>query len=212
MQIPSGSVPLDPESRVWIEGHERREPSTPERSNASTISCSELPTARSAATPLPRDRRRRADDSCRQAADDAVVAVTRARRLPRRQPIHDLGVRVRNLRGLDEVQDTAGVEAVSRPPTTTTWDRLAIGVQPLHRRTSSRLRALRALRRAVSEEPTPRQREVFIAVALKDVQMDVVAEQLHLIRGAVYKVLHDARKKPGPRLEREGHPEREERT
>jgi RNA polymerase sigma-70 factor (ECF subfamily) len=62
----------------------------------------------------------------------------------------------------------------------------------------------------VSEELTPRQREVFVAVALNDVQMDVVAEQLQSTRGAVYKVLHDARRKLRLRLEREGHLEREE--
>ena len=69
---------------------------------------------------------------------------------------------------------------------------------------------LRALRRAVTEELTPRQREVFIAVALNDVQIDVVAGQLQSTRGAVYKVLHDARRKLRLRLEREGHLEQEE--
>ena len=56
---------------------------------------------------------------------------------------------------------------------------------------------LRALRRAVAEELTPRQREVFVA-ALNDVQIDVVAGQLHPSRGAVYKVLHDAREAAAP--------------
>jgi RNA polymerase sigma-70 factor, ECF subfamily len=51
---------------------------------------------------------------------------------------------------------------------------------------------------------------VFIAVALNDVQIDVVAGQLQSTRGAVYKVLHDARRKLRRCLEREGHLEREE--
>ena len=91
-----------------------------------------------------------------------------------------------------------------------TWDRLAERRERLPRRTWSPMELLRALRRAVAEELTPRQREVFVAVALNDVQIDVVAEQLQSTRGAVYKVLHDARRKLRLRLEREGHLEREE--
>ena len=49
------------------------------------------------------------------------------------------------------------MEAVSRPPTTTTRGIGWPSAQPLHRRTSSRPSS-RALRRAVSEELTPRQR------------------------------------------------------
>jgi RNA polymerase sigma-70 factor (ECF subfamily) len=61
------------------------------------------------------------------------------------------------------------------------------------------------------EELSPRQREVFIAVALNDIEIDVVAGQLGSTRGAVYKVLHDARRKLRRRLEREGHIEQEAR-
>jgi RNA polymerase sigma-70 factor (ECF subfamily) len=63
----------------------------------------------------------------------------------------------------------------------------------------------------MADELTRRQRQVFVAVALNDVQIDVVAEQLDSTRGAVYKVLHDARMKLRQRLEREGHLEREAR-
>ena len=85
-----------------------------------------------------------------------------------------------------------------------TWDRLAGGGSAAQARVESR-ELLRALRRAVAEELTPRQREVFVAVALNDVQIDVVAGQLASNRGAIYKVLHDARRKLRLRLEREGH-------
>jgi RNA polymerase sigma-70 factor (ECF subfamily) len=57
----------------------------------------------------------------------------------------------------------------------------------------------------VIEELTPRQREVFVAVALNDVPIDVLAGRLESNRGAIYKVLHDARRKLRLRLEREGH-------
>jgi RNA polymerase sigma-70 factor (ECF subfamily) len=42
---------------------------------------------------------------------------------------------------------------------------------------------------------SPRQRHVLIAVALNDVPIDVLAERLGTTRGALYKTLHDARRK-----------------
>ena len=90
-----------------------------------------------------------------------------------------------------------------------TWDRLAEGASGAQARLES-VELLRAMRQAVAEELTARQREVFVAVALNDVQIDVLAEQLQSTRGAIYKVLHDARRKLRLRLEREGHLERAE--
>ncbi len=54
---------------------------------------------------------------------------------------------------------------------------------------------LEALRRAVAEALTPHQREVFVALALGEVPIDVLAERLGTTRGALYKTLHDARRK-----------------
>jgi RNA polymerase sigma-70 factor (ECF subfamily) len=42
---------------------------------------------------------------------------------------------------------------------------------------------------------TPHQRSVLIALALEGVPIDVLAERLSTTRGALYKTLHDARKK-----------------
>jgi RNA polymerase sigma-70 factor (ECF subfamily) len=42
---------------------------------------------------------------------------------------------------------------------------------------------------------SPRQRSVLIAVVLNDVPIDVLAERLGTTRGALYKTLHDARRK-----------------
>ena len=42
---------------------------------------------------------------------------------------------------------------------------------------------------------TPHQREVFVALALNGVPIDVLAERLGTTRGALYKTLHDARRK-----------------
>jgi RNA polymerase sigma-70 factor, ECF subfamily len=54
---------------------------------------------------------------------------------------------------------------------------------------------LRALRAAVDGVLTPHQRAVFVALALGQVPIDVLAERLGTTRGALYKTLHDARAK-----------------
>jgi RNA polymerase sigma-70 factor (ECF subfamily) len=51
------------------------------------------------------------------------------------------------------------------------------------------------IRTAMRTALTPRQREVLIALALDGVPIDVLAERLGTTRGALYKVLHDARAK-----------------
>jgi RNA polymerase sigma-70 factor, ECF subfamily len=51
------------------------------------------------------------------------------------------------------------------------------------------------LRDAIRDELTPHQRQVFVALALNEVPIDVLAERLDSNRGALYKTLHDARRK-----------------
>ncbi|MDA0159048.1 sigma-70 region 4 domain-containing protein [Solirubrobacter ginsenosidimutans] len=53
---------------------------------------------------------------------------------------------------------------------------------------------------------TPRQREVFVAIALNDVPIDVLALQLGSNRNAVYKNLFDARRRLRASLAAAGHP------
>jgi RNA polymerase sigma-70 factor (ECF subfamily) len=64
---------------------------------------------------------------------------------------------------------------------------------------------LRAIRDAVRSELTPHQREVFAALALNGVPIDVLAERLATTRGALSKTLHDARRKLRDTLARAGH-------
>ena len=52
-----------------------------------------------------------------------------------------------------------------------------------------------ALQRGVAEVLTPHQRRVLIALALNGVPIDVLAERLNTNRNALYKTLHDARRK-----------------
>jgi RNA polymerase sigma-70 factor, ECF subfamily len=54
---------------------------------------------------------------------------------------------------------------------------------------------LRAVIEAVRNELSPHQREVLGALVLAEVPIDVLAERLGTTRGALYKTLHDARRK-----------------
>lgn len=54
---------------------------------------------------------------------------------------------------------------------------------------------LRAIRDAIQTSLTKHQRLVFVSLALNEVPIDVLAERLGATRGALYKALHDARRK-----------------
>ncbi|MEJ7786824.1 MAG: sigma-70 family RNA polymerase sigma factor [Solirubrobacteraceae bacterium] len=54
---------------------------------------------------------------------------------------------------------------------------------------------LGSIKDALETVLTTHQREVLVAVALNDVPIDVLAERLNSTRGALYKTIHDARKK-----------------
>jgi RNA polymerase sigma-70 factor (ECF subfamily) len=54
---------------------------------------------------------------------------------------------------------------------------------------------LRELKTAIDTALTPHQRDVLVALALNGVPIDVLAERLETTRGALYKTLHDARRK-----------------
>jgi RNA polymerase sigma-70 factor (ECF subfamily) len=71
---------------------------------------------------------------------------------------------------------------------------------------AERREQLAALTRAIERDLTPRQREVFTAIALNDVAIDVLALQLGTNRNALYKNLFDARRKLRACLAQAGHP------
>jgi RNA polymerase sigma-70 factor (ECF subfamily) len=54
---------------------------------------------------------------------------------------------------------------------------------------------LDGLKHAIDASLTPHQRKVFVALALNEVPIDVLAERMDTTRGALYKTLHDARQK-----------------
>ena len=53
----------------------------------------------------------------------------------------------------------------------------------------------REVQTGIESALTDHQRDVLVALALNDVPIDVLAERLNTTRGALYKTLHDARKK-----------------
>ncbi len=75
------------------------------------------------------------------------------------------------------------------------WDRLPghFGFDPAHQAEWSDL--LAALRRAVDQELTARQRAVFVAIVVNDVPLDTLVIELASNRNAIYKTLFDARRK-----------------
>jgi RNA polymerase sigma-70 factor (ECF subfamily) len=64
---------------------------------------------------------------------------------------------------------------------------------------------LAAIATAIQDALTPHQREVLTALALNEVPIDVLADRLSTTRGALYKSLHDARRKLRAELAKQGH-------
>jgi RNA polymerase sigma-70 factor (ECF subfamily) len=63
---------------------------------------------------------------------------------------------------------------------------------------------LSTLQSAIEEVLTPHQRRVLVALALNGVPIDVLADRLGSTRGALYKTLHDARRKLRAHLSEQG--------
>ena len=65
---------------------------------------------------------------------------------------------------------------------------------------------MRAVQNAIERDLTRHQREVLVATTLNGVPIDVLAERLDTTRGALYKTLHDARRKLRLVLTEQGFP------
>jgi RNA polymerase sigma-70 factor, ECF subfamily len=70
---------------------------------------------------------------------------------------------------------------------------------------AERTELLDSVSQAIDGDLTPHQREVLVALALNEVPIDVLAERLDTTRGALYKTLHDARRKLRRSVESRGH-------
>lgn len=65
--------------------------------------------------------------------------------------------------------------------------------------------AMQAVADVINQELTERQRAALIALVVQGVSMDVVAQELGTNRNALYKLLHDARKRLKQRLTERGY-------
>jgi len=202
-----GAPDLDPESRQWLAqlrvGHPRYE---------QTLGALHDVLRRAAAFELSRRRHQlrgvagpEFDDLAQQAADDALVSVLD---------------RLDDFRGLSRFTTWAYkfvMFEVSAKVARHAWRRQSPSAEELEwdqmpdlleLRPDDRLEQrarLQALSQAIGEL-TDRQREVFVAVALNDVPIDVLALKLGTNRNAVYKNLFDARRRLRARMTAAGHP------
>jgi RNA polymerase sigma-70 factor (ECF subfamily) len=186
----AGPRGLDPESRAWLE----RLRST---GAAHDAALTELHTVLVGAARFALSRsgsqlsREGFDDLAVQAADDAVVSIlarlddfrgdSRFSTWAWKFAFYEASVAVRKRRWLGReipVEDDG-------------WEAVARESSPDRRVEQKEL--LAALRVAVAEALTPHQRSVFVALALNQVPVDVLAERLGTTRGALYKSLHEAR-------------------
>jgi RNA polymerase sigma-70 factor (ECF subfamily) len=134
------------------------------------------------------------EDIAMQAADDALMAVlaklddyrgaSRFTTWAYKFALLEAGVRLRR-RAWQEREVVLAGEA---------WPSMVDHRSTAHE-ALERAELLDALRAAMTETLTPHQREVFVALALNGVPIDVLAERLGTTRGALYKTLHDARRK-----------------
>ena len=69
---------------------------------------------------------------------------------------------------------------------------------------AERSELLVAIGECIAGELTPHQRQVLVALAIDGVPIDVLAERLTTTRGALYKTLHDARRRLRSRLAERG--------
>jgi RNA polymerase sigma-70 factor, ECF subfamily len=135
------------------------------------------------------------DDLAHQSADDALLAVT---------------TKLAQFRGdsrfttwaykfvVLEVSSKLGRHFWQRPSAAldaADWDRLPdrVGTSPADQ--AERHDLIAAVRRAVEEKLTERQRRVFIAIAVDGVPLDALVVELGSSRNAIYKTMFDARRK-----------------
>jgi RNA polymerase sigma-70 factor (ECF subfamily) len=146
------------------------------------------------------------DDLAQQAADDAAVSVLRRlddfrgessfRTWAYKFALLEASVKVRRRAWRDR-------EVTLEPEY---WENLAhAGPGPDDDVENAAL--LEAVRDGIRSALTPRQRQVLVASVLEGVPIDVLAERLGSNRNAIYKVLHDARRRLREHVAAAGFPE-----
>jgi RNA polymerase sigma-70 factor, ECF subfamily len=196
---------LDAESRTWL--HELRadggtRDDAVARLHALLLRAARFEVARRRPT-LPHLRGDELDDIATEAADDALMSVLR---------------RLDDFRGASRfttwVYKFALLEAAVKlrkrawqgrevPLEPESWGLFSSsGLEPDAEAEQHEL--LSTLQSAIQEVLTPHQRRVLVALALNGVPIDVLAERMSTNRGALYKTLHDARRKLRQHLDERG--------
>ena len=196
---------LDGESRQWLdqlrsEGAERDEAVA--RLHALLLRAARFEVARRRPT-LPHLRGNDLDDIAQEAAADALMSVLR---------------RLDDFRGLSRFTTWAYKFALLEAAVKLrkrAWQGREVPLEPeswtlfasaeLEPETEVEQGELLAtLQAAITEVLTPHQRRVLVALALNGIPIDVLAERLSTTRGALYKTLHDARRKLRRHLQERG--------
>jgi RNA polymerase sigma-70 factor (ECF subfamily) len=149
------------------------------------------------------------DELAQEAADDAAVSVLRRlddfrgessfRTWAYKFALLEAAVKVRRRAWRDR-------EVTLEPEL---WENLAhAGPGPEDDAESAAL--LEAVREGIRTALTPRQRQVLVATVLEGVPIDVLAERLGSNRNALYKMLHDARRRLREHVAAAGYPEANE--
>jgi RNA polymerase sigma-70 factor (ECF subfamily) len=194
-------IPLDPESQAWLTrlggaGLDRE--AAIEELHGLLLQAARFVLLRRRAQ-IPNFPREGLDDLAVEAANDALLAVI-ARLAEYRGESRfttwawkfaffeaSEALRRRNWMGREIPSEDAG------------WDAVAREASP--ERALEQRELIAALRAGVEGVLTPRQRTVFVALALNSVPVDVLAERMRTTRGALYKTLHDARARLRAHLE-----------
>jgi RNA polymerase sigma-70 factor, ECF subfamily len=186
----------DAESREWLRclrGEGAVKDDAVARLHALLLRAARFEVARRRPT-LPHLRGDELDDIATEAADDALMSVLR---------------RLDDFRGASRfttwVYKFALLEAAVKlrkrswqgrevPLEPESWSLFtSAGLEPDAELEQSEL--ISTLQGAIVDVLTPHQRRVLVALALNGVPIDVLAERLQTTRGALYKTLHDARRK-----------------
>jgi RNA polymerase sigma-70 factor, ECF subfamily len=196
---------LDAESREWLRRLRATGPEHDDgiaRLHELLLRAARYECARRRPT-LPHLRGNDLDDIANQAADDALVSIlARLDSFRGESRFTTWAYKFALLEAAVKLRRRAwqGRELPLEPETWSLFS--STGIEPDQSAEQSEL--LETLQRAIADVLTPHQRRVLVALALNGVPIDVLADRLGTTRGALYKTLHDARRKLRAHLEERG--------
>ena len=186
------TILIDSESQAWLDSLRDEEPDAVARLRELLVRAARFEVARRRAF-LPHIRGAELAEIAEEAANDACVSVLR---------------RLGDFRGQSRFTTWAYKFALLEAAVKLrrrAWQGREVPVQPEDwtlvpapgsvEEDAERAELLAAIRDGIENALTPRQREVLVALALNGVPIDVLAERQGTTRGALYKTLHDARRK-----------------